>query len=78
MESIKLKAHIDQDGVLTVQMPHGITDLEAEVVVYFDAKSDTDDQEEWAIFVDRMYGALADDPIERPPEGPPDVRDEIE
>ena len=33
----------------------------------------------WPIgFFDRTYGALADDPIERPTEWPPDVRDEIE
>jgi hypothetical protein len=35
-------------------------------------------EEDWATFVDRMYGALADDPIERPAQLPLEERDEIE
>ena len=35
-------------------------------------------QEDWASFVNRMYGALADDPIERPVQLPLTERDAIE
>lgn len=42
-----------------------------------DAKQDTP-QEDWASFVARMYGALADDPIERPPQLPLTERDAID
>ena len=41
---------------------HLLDDLE-------EAKTGTP-QEDWASFVDRMYGALADDPIERLPQLP--------
>jgi hypothetical protein len=35
-------------------------------------------REDWAIFVNRMYGALADDPIARPPQLPLTERDPID
>nr|WP_281721333.1 hypothetical protein [Nitrosomonas nitrosa] len=34
--------------------------------------------EDWTDFVNRMYGALADDPIERPPQLPLTERDPID
>ncbi len=34
--------------------------------------------EDWASFVNRMYGALADDPIERPSQWPLTERDPID
>jgi hypothetical protein len=36
------------------------------------------ESEDWETFVNRMYGALADDPIERPPQLPLEERDPIE
>jgi hypothetical protein len=35
-------------------------------------------REDWAAFVNRIYGALADDPIERPPQLPLTERDPID
>ncbi|CAG1009047.1 hypothetical protein ANRL4_03978 [Anaerolineae bacterium] len=35
-------------------------------------------REDWANFVNRMYGALADDPIERPSQLPLTERDPID
>ena len=35
-------------------------------------------REDWADFLERMYGALADDPIERPPQLPLTERDPID
>ncbi len=49
---------------------HLLDDLEAE-------KKATA-QEDWASFVNRMYGALADDPIERLPQLPLIERDPID
>jgi hypothetical protein len=34
--------------------------------------------EDWPSFVNRMYGALADDPIERPPQLPLSEHDRID
>lgn len=38
----------------------------------------TTSQEDWGSFVERMYGALADDPIERPAQLPFTERDSID
>lgn len=77
METLKLRTHIGGDGLLKFEMPTGVENVDAEVIVIYTVHS-TPDQEDWAAFVNRTYGILADDPIERPPELPPDERDEIE
>ena len=43
-------------------------------------EKETDDspQEDWKSFVERMYGVLADDPIERPSQLPLTKRDPID
>lgn len=43
-----------------------------------EAEKQTTRREEWAAFVNRLYGALADDPIERPPQMPLTERDSID
>lgn len=76
METIKLKTHIGEDGVLKVELPVGVTNVDAEVIVVYEV--DTPEAEDWETFVNRTYGILADDPIERPPQLSFEVRDEIE
>lgn len=77
VETIKLKTHIGSDGLLKLQMP--VADVDAEVlVIYTVADKPEQEREPWADFVNRMYGALADDPIERPDDLALDIRDEIE
>ena len=49
---------------------HLLDDLEAE--------KRAASQEDWGSFVNRMYGALADDPIERLPQLPLTERDPID
>ncbi|HEX2623336.1 MAG TPA: hypothetical protein VHL11_24415 [Phototrophicaceae bacterium] len=85
METLKVKAHIGADGVLKLEIPTGLADREVDVVVVMqttDAPAmDTSamDENGWPIgFFDRTYGALADDPIERPPQLPLEARDPIE
>ena len=63
METIKLRTHIGSDGLLKLEIPTGVTDVDADVVIVYSVQPQTD-QEEWVTFVNRMYGILADDPIE--------------
>lgn len=49
-----------------------LNDLETE------KQKQTVEREDWESFVNRMYGALADDPIERPPQLPVTERDPID
>jgi hypothetical protein len=77
MEAIKLKTHIGSDGLLRLEMPTSVADVDAEVLVVYNVQRKRT-QAEWEAFIDETYGSLADDPLERPEELPLDVRDEIE
>lgn len=78
METIRLKTRIGSDGVLKFEMPVGVANVDAEVVVVYTVQTAPEHKEDWADFVNATYGILADDPIERPADLPPDLRDEIE
>ena len=80
METIKVKAHIDSDGVLKLEVPTGLSPQDVEVVLVVQTAASQDvDANGWPIgFFDRTYGALADDPIERPPQLPLEERDPVE
>lgn len=80
MEAIKVKAHVGSDGILKLEVPVGVSnsDLEVIVVVTRVENSQPDfDRAEWIAFVERTAGSLADDPIERLPQGEQEIRDEI-
>ena len=68
METFKLQAYIGADGVLKVELPTGLSQRDVEVVVVLNTLATPPALESWQDFVNRMYGALADDPIERPPQ----------
>ena len=80
METFKLQTHIGADGVLKVELPTGFSQREVEVlVVLHPLEGELVDELGWPLgFFDRTYGALADDPIERPPQLPLEERDPIE
>ena len=80
METMKLKMRIGDDGVLKLEIPTGLSAREVEVVLVMQAaEPPAVDENGWPIgFFDRTYGALADDPIERPPQLPLEERDPIE
>jgi hypothetical protein len=80
METFKLQTHIGADGVLKVELPTGFSPREVEVVVVLNpVEGELVDELGWPLgFFDRTYGALADDPIERPPQLPLEERDPIE
>ena len=75
METIKLQTHVGEDGVLKVELPIGVRDVDCDVVIVYTVNYE---REDWEAFVNRTYGTLADDPIERPAQLPLEVRDEIE
>jgi len=77
MEAIKLKTHIGSDGLLKLEMPTDLVDVDAEVIVIYTPQSPPAKMD-WAAFVNATYGSLADDPLERPAELPFGIRDSIE
>jgi len=80
METFRLQTHIGADGVLKVELPTGFSGREVEVLVVLNPlESEAVDALGWPIgFFDRTYGALADDPIEHPPQLSLEERDPIE
>jgi hypothetical protein len=74
MNTLKLKAHVGDDGILHLAAPVGATNIDCEVTVTYELSMS---QEEWLRFLDETYGSLADDPIERLPQGEVEHRDPI-
>jgi len=77
MQSIKLQSQTDQDGVLKLEFPLGLSNTEFEVLVIIQPTTPAKKREWPPGFFDRTAGSLADDPIERPPQGEYEIRDEI-
>lgn len=75
MNAIKLKAHIGHDGILQLDVPMGVKDVDCEVIVTVPPHMTA---EEWNNFIDRTANSLADDPIERLPQGDYEQRDHIQ
>lgn len=80
MQTIKVKAQIGEDGVLRLEVPTSLPAREVEVVLVMESlPQQTVDALGWPVgFFERSYGALADDPIERPAQLPLEERDLIE
>ena len=80
METIKLKTYIGSDGLLKLELPTGIKNRELEVVVVMQPlEAEAVDELGWPIgYFEETYGSMADDPIERGPQGEFETRDELE
>ena len=80
METLKLKTHVGEDGVLKLEVPTNQRNRELEVLVVVQPlNGEETDALSWPLgFFDRTYGALADDPIERPEQLPLEIRDDFE
>lgn len=80
METIKVKTHVGSDGVLKLEVPVGMSDRDLEVLVVVQPlETEAADELGWPIgYFEETYGSLADDPIERGPQGEHEIRDEIE
>lgn len=79
MDALKLTTHVGEDGILKLNLQTGMVNRDLEVLVVLQPlEREATQNNGWPVgFFDRTYGALADDPIERPAELPLDQRDEI-
>lgn len=77
METFKVRKHVGSDGILKFEFPVSVRDADYEIVVVYTAQPPAE-KEDWETFVNRTYGSLADDPIERGEQPPMDIRDAIE
>lgn len=72
METIRLEAQVTEDGLLKLELPTGMANRRLEVLIVMQPIEELDvDDLGWPVgFFDRTYGALADDPIDRPADYP--------
>jgi hypothetical protein len=60
MESIKVRRHVGQDGILHLDIPIGITERDVEVMVIYQSVSSSTVT---GRSLEQFYGICADDPI---------------
>lgn len=84
MESIKLKSHVGDDGVLKIQVPVGFKNEDLEVMVIFqplksrDRNSATLESRGWQPgFFEEVIGSWEGEPLERPEQLPYEIREEL-
>ncbi len=84
METIKIRQRVGQDGILHLNIPVGMQDKEVEVMVIYQSieiltAAKTPEDLGWTPgFFEQTAGCLADDPIQRYPQGEFEKREGIE
>ncbi len=83
MQSITLRSHVGADGILHLQVPVGMTDVDLEVMVIVQptVKMDsakTPEELGWSTgFFEKTFGAWQGEPLVREPQGEYEQRDEL-
>ncbi len=80
MQTITLKTHADQDGLVKLVIPTDLAGRELEIVLVLqplDAES-LDEMGYPLGYFETTYGMFADEPLERDQPLSPDVRDDLE
>lgn len=74
MKTMKVKAHIDNEGILKLEVPTGLSAREVEVVLVIQAAASSPGHETgWPVgFFGQTEGTLTDDPSEDPEQPPSD------
>ncbi|WP_250124964.1 hypothetical protein [Chroococcidiopsis sp. CCMEE 29] len=81
MQSIKLRSHVGEDGMLQISVPIGMTDVDLEVMVIVQPivkteSAKTPEELGWPPgFFERTAGAIPD--LERPPQGEYEARESL-
>ncbi|MDY7003774.1 MAG: hypothetical protein SWX82_07370 [Cyanobacteriota bacterium] len=81
MTTLKFRSQVGKDRILHLDVPVSVTQTEIEVTLIIQENSETEEQKsqlEWQKFIDETYSSLADENLERPPQGDYQVREIIE
>ena len=83
MHTIKLKTHIGRDGVLQLQMPPEVKDMDLEILLVFqptteEKKSEKSGSKGWQPgFFEEVIGGWQGEPLVREEQGEYEVREEL-
>jgi len=77
MKTIRLTSHVGNDGILSLSLPDEMKDQNLEILVVLQPiKKSSTNENGWPLgFFEKTYGAMAHDPIERPPQGEYEIRE---
>jgi hypothetical protein len=85
MQTIKLRYHVGEDGMLHLDIPFEFKGQKVDLTVTVEPVTEEENSPEedlshleWHEFIEATYGCLADDPITRGPQGEPDKRELIQ
>lgn len=74
MQTIKLDTRVGRDGILKLELPLDVSDMDVEVLVVVQRK----EKRGWPPgYFERTAGSLADDPLQRPSQGDYEKRDPL-
>lgn len=74
MQTIKLDTRVGRDGILKLELPLDVSDMDVEVLVVVQHK----EKRGWPPgYFERTAGSLADDPLQRPSQGDHEKRDPL-
>lgn len=83
MDSIKLRSHVGQDGILHLEIPVGVTDKDLEVMVIFqpleaETQAKTLETKGWHPgFFEEVIGGWVGEPLERGEQGKYETREQL-
>jgi hypothetical protein len=73
MKTITLNTHIGKDGILNIELPTNLKDVDVELVLVYHVASS-----KWPVgYFEETYGSFADEPLERPEQGEFEEREEL-
>ncbi len=83
MKSINLQSKTDADGLLRVEIPTALKERVVDIIVIYEIENnveeDVEKSSDWPTnYFSEVYGSLADDPIERLPQGAYPERDQLQ
>jgi hypothetical protein len=80
MQTITLKTHADQDGLVRLVIPTNLAGREVEIVLVMQPlNAEPMDERGYPLgYFEETYGMFADEPLERAQPLHPDVRDKLE
>jgi len=80
METIRLTVQTDEDGAFSATLPSRFANKRLSITVVFEVTGDAVEVDENGYpigFFDRTFGAFADTPIERQPQNPLEIPEEV-
>ena len=80
MQTIQIRTHVGSEGILKLSVPMELRDVEVDVLLVVQpASSDgAAPADEWPEgFFERFAGVFSDDPLDRGPQGEPEVREAL-